>query len=267
MFRLSVGVRRNGLSSSWLATSYLTTFGLCLLSYAFTRSDIEHLTPTNLIALVVLCSCIGHGKRARPALLTALRWILIALALIALLIAGRLFASEARTTIVEAHSTGFMSLDLDRARGIRTRTEETAHMASAVKYIKDQVPAGSRIFVGNLRHDNILLSDVLFYFLSERHCAGRYHMLHPGVATTRRVQEEIIGELQKYGVEYIVLLNVVPNREPNRGSESGGATVLDRYLRSNYVQTRAFGPYIVARHKNSIRQQEVFGGMARPSAE
>jgi hypothetical protein len=255
LLRLFAGIRRNGLSSRWLGAFYLTLFGLCLLSYALTRSDIEHLTPTNLIALVVLCSCIGHGERARSAGVRVLKWIPVALALIALVIAGRLFVIQARMTLVEARGAGFMSLDLDRARGIRTRTAETAHMASTVKYVKDQVPTGSRIFVGNLRHDNILLNDVAFYFLSERHCAGRYHMLHPGVATTRRVQEEIIAALRKHGVEYIVLLNVVPNREPNRGSESGGATILDSYLKSNYVQIRHFGPYIVARHKSSVRRE------------
>jgi hypothetical protein len=179
---------------------------------------------------------------------TVLRWILIASALIALVVAGRLFVTQARTTLVEARGAAFSSLDLDRAEGIRTRTDQTAHMVSTVKYIKERVPAGSRIFVGNLRHDNILMNDVLFYFLSERHCAGRYHMLHPGVATTRRVQEEIIDALRKHDVEYIALLNMTPNREPNRGSESG-SDVLDRYLRANYVPIQRFGPYLVARHK------------------
>ncbi|MDQ3699298.1 MAG: glycosyltransferase family 39 protein [Chloroflexota bacterium] len=116
----------------------------------------------------------------------------------------------------------------------------------AVQYVQRLTTSDERIFVGKIRHDQIHVNDVLFYFLVERHSASKYHVLHPGVATTLAVQTEIIGELQERGVRHVVLWSAgdLPG-EANESSVSSGVTVLDDYLRSAYRRTAEFGAYSV----------------------
>lgn len=250
--RLILVARRDGFSSNWLGTSYLLLVGLGLLSYAGLRPDMGHLTPANLVAVVVLFSSLLTAGRGATALPVLLKWGLAAMTAIALVVVGRVFIGEAKATLGAYGGADYAVMDLDRAQGIRARRSRTESMESAIRHVREHVPADAKIFVGNSRHDAILVNDVLFYFLAERHCASRYHELHPGVATTRRVQERIVEELRQAAVEHAVVVAMAPGREPNRSSESSGVTVLDRYLRANYVRVQQFGPYLVIKHVDSF---------------
>ena len=84
----------------------------------------------------------------------------------------------------------------------------------------------------------------MFYFLAERHSATKYHELHPGLATTEEVQLEIIDELKRKNVKFIVLWSGAENvTEPNESSVSSGVTLLDDFIRTNYAPVMYFGPY------------------------
>jgi hypothetical protein len=119
---------------------------------------------------------------------------------------------------------------------------------AALTLVRDLTAPDERIFVGTARHDLIQLNDVLFYFLVPRRSATRYHVLHPGVATTAPVQREIVDELNRWDVRVVVLWSgdALPG-EANESSVSSGVTLLDDYLRSTYHQVAAFGPYSVWR--------------------
>ena len=105
-----------------------------------------------------------------------------------------------------------------------------------------EVPPGP-IYSGLVRHDRIFINDASLYFLSGRPAGTRYHELHPGVATTRPIQEEIIAELQRRAVQWLVLLDWPASREPNASAVSSGVTVLDDYIRAEYHPRHTAGMY------------------------
>ena len=133
---------------------------------------------------------------------------------------------------------------LPRTRGIWLVTEADRALEEAIVFLHATVPAGERVFAGNTRHDSIVMNDVLFYFLIERPPATRYHELHPGVATTDAVQEEIIGELQTGRVGHLLLFDGGTYTEPN-DSRRPGSRLLDDFIRARFHPIRQFGPYSV----------------------
>ena len=98
--------------------------------------------------------------------------------------------------------------------------------------------------IGNGRHDRVVQNDVMFYFLSERRSATKYHELHPGQVTTEPVQRAVINELQGNGVRYAVVF--VGNDdlvEPNASAISSNVALLDAFLASRYRLVKEFGNY------------------------
>ena len=127
-----------------------------------------------------------------------------------------------------------------RAGGLLVRGDQ----AAAIDYVRAHVPAGEKIFVGNGRHDKVLLNDVMFYFLSERDSATRFHELHPRQATTASVQQTIIDDLEKKHVRVVVLfLGADSVREPNESALSSDVTLLDDFLKKNYQVVGQVGNY------------------------
>jgi hypothetical protein len=112
----------------------------------------------------------------------------------------------------------------------------------AASYLRSVVPPGGRIFVGCSRHDIIFANEPILYFLSERLPGTRYHLLDPGVATTLPVQREIVDELIRNRVGFVVLSSEFAMvRERNLGGVSSGVTVLDEFLKTHYELDRRFG--------------------------
>jgi hypothetical protein len=117
-------------------------------------------------------------------------------------------------------------------------------MQAAIRYVRAVVPPDEPIFVGNARHDNLVLNDVMFYVLAGRRSGTRYHELVPGVATTAEVQGRIVDDLERRRVRYVVLradAGYVPSPE--------GATVLDRFIERKFVRVETFGSYSVWRRR------------------
>ena len=141
---------------------------------------------------------------------------------------------------------GIAGLTLDPPRGAHIVTgPEAAVMQAAIRYVEGIVPPADRIFVGNAQHDNLVLNDVMFYFLAGRRSGTRYHELVPGVATTAEVQTRIVQDLETHRVRYVVL-RADPGYAP---SSEGGAEVLDRFIRAKFVTLEVFGNYSVWRKR------------------
>ena len=115
----------------------------------------------------------------------------------------------------------------------------------AVRYIQVHTQENEPIFVGNQRHDILFVNDVGFYYLAARPSATRYSELHPGVANTLPIQQEIAGELEAKQVKYLVLVDIWLSTEPNGSSKSTGVVFLDSYIRKNYTRVAGFGEYQV----------------------
>lgn len=103
------------------------------------------------------------------------------------------------------------------------------------RYLARYVPEDERILVGTDVHDRILVNTPVLYAQSVRKPASLWAQYDPGVQTTAPIQKEMIGELEKHKVRWIVRTTPWPNvREPNLSSISSGVTLLDDYLAQNF---------------------------------
>jgi len=221
------------------ALAFLGVLCVSLLGYARVRSDMAHIVPAWIPALTLFVAL--ATRLAGPA---AVRWLRVT----AVTVVGLVFVVPSLwlKLLVGAHALfgpPMSASDLPRARGLVMSTA-LASLGTAAREVQAVVPAGEPIFVGNARHDRIVLNDVMFYFLAERPSATRYHELHPGVATRHDVQLEIAGELERRRVRWVVLRRdrrVEPGGELFNTPE--GAHELDRYIRATFVPVRELGSY------------------------
>jgi hypothetical protein len=117
----------------------------------------------------------------------------------------------------------------------------------ALDFIDTHTAPGESIFVGNARHDQIFVSDVMFYFLADRRSATKQYDLIPGWATTLAVQQSIIEDLKKARVRYIVLFGGTESvgEGVNQSTTDGGATALDDFIRQNFERVAQFDEYSI----------------------
>jgi hypothetical protein len=116
--------------------------------------------------------------------------------------------------------------------------------SNARQYILANTSSQDTIFVGTGRHDKIFVNDVLFYFLTRRMSATKWHQFHPGIQTRRDIQTEIISEMESRRPSYVVLNTAWDDvLEPNLSAQSSGNTSLDQYIQSHYTEATSFGTY------------------------
>lgn len=221
-----------------------------LLALAFfnqvrVRSDFPHLMPM-LLVVIILLVVIAHkvmesnanGIKISNKVTKYAYVITFALGLFAFF---KPVGKEVDLIRSYVAGEGQFVSSLERVQGMRFDNKDAA-FESAVRYIQANVPVNEMIYVGNFRHDRVLVSDITFYFLSGRRPATKYYELHPGMTTTGEVQAEIIDSLKRHGVEYIVLRDF-DNTEPNEGGRSSGIFALDEYIRRNYSKVMTFDFY------------------------
>jgi 4-amino-4-deoxy-L-arabinose transferase-like glycosyltransferase len=220
---------------------FVSVVGACLLPYAWIRSDIAHIVPAWFPGLLLFAWLIHQlprsGRLRSTGLIVAAVWSLV-------FVWGALVVKADALTGVLG---GPPRLALDPPRGAHiVAGPEVAPMQAAIRYVEAVVPPDERIFVGNAQHDNLVLNDVMFYFLAGRRSGTRYHELVPGVATTAEVQTRIVRDLEGHRVRYAVL-RTDPGYTP---SPEGGAETLDRFIRGNFVRLEVFGNYSVWRKRD-----------------
>ncbi len=241
-------------SASSVRPYFLILGGLFFLQ-ASVRSDIHHFIPTFLPAIILsalplanFADRLTQGGRMAP-------WVLSIL-----IVAGSGLSIQHSPLLYRLHLIGetvrgaqHSRLPGGRASAIRI-DGDCSDYRKLIDFINDSVPPGDRIFVGNTRHDQILKNDALLYFLADRECAVRYHELHPGLATTTPVQQEIVDCLEKSGIRFVILCDIKGN-EPNESSLSSGISLLDDYLGRSDPIIRQFGKYSVGRSDSAYCRQ------------
>lgn len=105
----------------------------------------------------------------------------------------------------------------------------------AVEFIRTSTKPGDYIFVANFRHDQVIINDNIFYFLADRRSPTPYTELHPGLVTTREIQQAIITDLQEKDVRWVVVAQGYISNEPNASSISSGVTDLDQFIYTHYT--------------------------------
>ena len=279
-------LKEKDLSARGWSKAFFLLLGVTFFNQARVRSDIAHLLPTMILAIILFPSLLSNAPQDHSPLKNHMIFrgflygftplespanhggdgineisiphrkggvkalsFLTGFTLLAIISFSYNSVNSQWQNLSNFLSPGQLRLlDLDRAQGIYIQPSEGEPLEQAIRMIQRCVPRGEKIFVGHSRHDMIFANDVMFYFLSERDSATKYHELHPGLATTRSIQDEIIRELIKQNVNYIVLWNN-PEKvmEPNKSSESSGITDLDDFIQSRYQIMANFGPYAILR--------------------
>jgi len=118
--------------------------------------------------------------------------------------------------------------------------------ADAIRYVQRRTDPGDFIFSGPGRYDKVYANDILFYFLSGRRSATKWHHVDPGLQTTAPIQREIVAELARKRPRFIVLNSEWDEEaEPNASARSSGVTILDGYIRGRFTPVATFGTITV----------------------
>ena len=212
-------------------------FGLIAFNQARVRADLIHIPQFFLPAVVLLPVLMRKVPGVSDDLFAATG--LVAFLLIATLIVKPVesFVNMMNGALVTPPG---IAHDIARAAGVQMSEEQ----AAAVRYVQFVVPAGQPIFSGVSRHDRIFVNDPMLYFLADRPSATRYHELHPGLATTAPVQQEIVTELEQRNVQCIVIATQFDRaNEPNASAVSSGVTLLDDYIAEHFSLAQQVGGY------------------------
>jgi hypothetical protein len=224
----------DGADRAW-GLAAVILFGLFGFNQANVRSDLIHI-PQFFLPAVAILPALATGFK--PVLARSWRWAAVPV----LLLAASLAVPPILNYIDAFPQQPPAWSGLPRAGRVQLPREQLA----VAQFLQRMTQPDDRIYSGVGRHDRVFVNDVMLYFLAERHSATRYHELHPGVATTLPVQQEIAADLERHAVKYVVLLTMFDEvSEPNDSAMSSGVTFLDDYIRSRYRLSVAFGPYQV----------------------
>jgi hypothetical protein len=219
----------------WVISIFLV-MGLLFYIQGLVRAHLTHLRPTYFPAIFLLSYFIEDALRPPK------RRVFILISLVFVVAMAWIPFSE-KTGGIAALRKEAIYFNIERAKGIVWDKRGESYQ-ELVLFLQKNIPQGERIFVGNSRHDRIFSNDVMLYFLSGRQSALKYHELVPGTADTALVQREMISDLERHKVRYLVLFDneVI---EPNASGKGTGVVLLDDYIRSNFVYLKTFGQYAV----------------------
>ncbi len=200
-----------------------------------------HMMPSVVLAFVLFFLLAASFRRSSAPIKAAMVGGALVIATFTVL-AGSTSIEGARRSLVTGFGDDICKPPpgLERAACFSMRADQR----KAMEYIVANTAPDETIFVGLGRHDKIFVTDVIFYFITGRRPATRWHELHPGFATTAPIQAEMVAELTRNGTRYIVLDSEWDNvKEPNTSALSSGVTTLDDFIRSNYRLAASFGHY------------------------
>lgn len=218
----------------------LFVFGVLSFNNVRIRSDLPHLLPSFVCASLVLAVLISRILELRLFRRGPVFGFGLAAAFVLLIYP---VYELQKPGMDERFRPLLYSHNLERAKGVGVNP----YQADAIHYIQSVTFPWEKIFVGNNRHDLIYNNDIMFYFLSGRHSATKYHELFPGLATSRAVQAKIVEDLQRNNVRYLVLLSRFQN--PGVTTEPVPVRLLDDFIAQNFQPVEKFGDWSVWERK------------------
>ncbi len=218
-----------------------------LLSVTVVRFDEEHLMPVWIFLLLTIYIYIDKQKTGKFSSLILYFFIAVFLIL-------PLSKKYQLINKVNDKETYTKIEGIPRAERFIISKKWYSDLHPAIISIQKLTEEKEKIFVCNNRNDISYINDVMFYFLAERMPGTKYHELHPGVTTTAPVQKEIIRDLKRNSVRYIVRVHDLNelDRTGKVFKQAGkGAIVLDEYIISHYETVERFGMYEIMKLKDS----------------
>ncbi|GAC1339344.1 MAG: hypothetical protein NVSMB18_07370 [Acetobacteraceae bacterium] len=114
--------------------------------------------------------------------------------------------------------------------------------ARITHYLITHARPGERILSATGRHDKVFINPVALYYTTGHLPGTHWHHYDPGIQTRADIQTEMIDDLQRSGVRWIVRDATFDQyREPNGSAVSSGVTLLDDYIGSHYHRVAGWG--------------------------
>lgn len=214
--------------------------GILFLNQVRVRSDLIHLLPSGVFAIIALC--LLASPAVEPIKTTRLYQKSLRVFFCLLLLSAiykpfnNWFTSVRHFSPAECWSNSYASCLMQQQLSEDER--------SVLKWIDQHTSPSDSLYVGVANHDLFTTNYVSFYFLTQRRPATRYHELHPGVTTTRAVQLEMIKELES-NTPPVIILSSNFKREPNLSAKDDAVDLLDMYIRAHYRNEATFGIFSV----------------------
>lgn len=217
----------------------ISLIGIFFFNQVRVRSDIIHLLPVALSG-ILLAPILLYTLMKRLSLNI---WMYRTIFVLFFIVFGVTLSKPVEVidrllSTTNGYIVKHINSDIERANYLNIN----ADIKDTVVYIKDNTSKNEKIYVGVKNHDQFVFNDVIIYFLAERNCISRYHVLNPGVHTTLQVQREVIDEFKKQSPRLVVL---VPRSgsEPNLSNVDTHIDLLDNYINNNYELIKTFGIY------------------------
>jgi hypothetical protein len=114
---------------------------------------------------------------------------------------------------------------------------------TALQYVHQRTAKDDYVYIGVTDHSQIYVSNLKPYWELGRKIGVTNYPLEPGFSTERRVQENMIAQLQANNVRWIVLWQQPEAEVDFAGRNYIGSDLLDRYIQKNYSLFRKIGDY------------------------
>ena len=116
----------------------------------------------------------------------------------------------------------------------------------AIRYLRMHTSGTDPIFVGTADHSRIFFNDMRIYWLADRPIGVRTFQLETGMATEAAVQRQIILDLMKNGVRWMILELARQHGDPTFERRAyQGSEILDAWIGANFQVVTRFGEYAV----------------------
>lgn len=224
-----------------------------VLHYYLARYDPAHWPVIPIVAVLVLLS-IAIEMPWQPAVSPVAAIVILGAAIFALVLTPSLrpHISDASVGIdilagLE-FTTGKSDTDLvvDTTEPIPewTALYDDQNELEAIRYLRQHTSSTEPIFVGTADHSRIFYNDMRIYWLADRPIGVRTFQLETGMATEAAVQREIILDLTKSRVRWVILELARQHGDATFERRAyQGSTLLDRYIRENFQSVTRFGEY------------------------
>jgi hypothetical protein len=109
-----------------------------------------------------------------------------------------------------------------------------------LRYVRARTSPSTPIFVGVRDHSRVFWNDLRMYWLSGRPIGTRTFQLETRMATEPSVQQEIVADLERNQVRWIILDSSGDVKAAYKGSD-----LLDTYIANHFVEQAQFGSYTI----------------------
>ena len=224
-------VRREYFSKDFQSQLFwLIFFCIGLYSMALIRTSNIHLWPSFMFAITMIICTIAELKLKPSKFPKKSKAFFIITASLSLLIFIGFSNKYIQHKLIIANSCKVANLFVDTASCLTLGPER-----QGVVETLDQILAREeKFFSTNTRHDLIFINNMAYYFILGRLPITYWAQMEPGIQTTKKIQKQIISDLDAYIIEngraIVVLEPFKFQNEPNKSSISSKEKALDKYL-------------------------------------